>query len=368
MRPMTFRKHPVDLLFAVTYHKLQGVTLNKLVLTINKHPNPLLRLVLSSLYVGISRVHKLSEVRVLPYNDEDVNYLMKLKFDDMLSDWISNYTDDGRWKYDGFKTFEQKMMEKTQIDLGLVDNLRWLTKQECHNYLNKLDIIATGSTADDLRSALKDSYSHGRALLNAANGRLLHRQRIGLYKQLKKLGDYNKLSSSRLRSYAKRIGIKCCRMRKRTIISALLKFENAHKTEIGNVSISINKRNQCRADYVGQMAKRVRKTRRLNVSTKPVNVEPNICYSQPQRSLTQEYKGLKNNGNTCYFNSVIQCLLHCPLTKKAIENVPPHTLSNEVLRELRTLFMKMTNDDALTFLSPIQCFNAVMRTSECTSV
>ena len=28
IRPMVFRKHPVDLLFAVTYYKLQGVTLN----------------------------------------------------------------------------------------------------------------------------------------------------------------------------------------------------------------------------------------------------------------------------------------------------------------------------------------------------
>ena len=31
-----FRKYPVDLLFAVTYHKLQGVTLDKLILSINQ--------------------------------------------------------------------------------------------------------------------------------------------------------------------------------------------------------------------------------------------------------------------------------------------------------------------------------------------
>ena len=231
---MTFRKHHVDLLFAVTYHKLQGVTLDKLVLTINKHPNRLLRLVLSSLYVGISRVHNLSEVRVLPYNDQDVDYLANLKFDDLLSAWISNYTNDGRWKYDGFKTFERQMLENTQLDLGLVDNLLLLTIQECRNYLSKLDIIATGTKVDDLRSALKDSYSRGRELLNARNGRLLLRQRILLYKKLKKLGDFKKLSASRLRSYAKRLGIpKCTRMRKQTIISASFNFESTHKKEIG---------------------------------------------------------------------------------------------------------------------------------------
>ena len=95
-RPLVFRKHPVDLLFAVTYHKLQGLTLDKLILTINKHPNPFLRLVLSSLYVGISRVHNLSEVRVLPYTDEDVDYLVRMKFDDLLPAWIKNYTNEGR--------------------------------------------------------------------------------------------------------------------------------------------------------------------------------------------------------------------------------------------------------------------------------
>ena len=49
LRAINFRKHPVDLLFAVTYHKLQGLTLEKLILSINKQPNHLLRLALSSL-------------------------------------------------------------------------------------------------------------------------------------------------------------------------------------------------------------------------------------------------------------------------------------------------------------------------------
>ena len=194
----------------MTYHKLQGLTLDKLILTINKHPNPFLRLVLSSLCVGISGVHNLNEVRVHPYTDEDVDYLVKMKFDDLLHAWINNYTNEGRWKYDGFKTFERKMLEKTQLELAMVDNLRLLTIEECRNYLTKLDILATGSKVNDLRSALKDSYSHGRDLLNTGRCRLLHRQRITLYKQLKKLGDYNKLSVSRLRYYAKRLGIPKC--------------------------------------------------------------------------------------------------------------------------------------------------------------
>ena len=74
------------------------------------------------------------------------------------------------------------------------------------------------------------------------------------------------------------------------------------------------------------------------------------------------WQGLENLGNTCYFNSVVQVLLHCPLARQAIENAP-HSI--HVLRELRTLFTRMTNDDASTFISPSECFDAVMNSPQC---
>ena len=64
---INYREHPIDLLFAVTYHKLQGLTLSALVLSLNTHPNPKLRITIPSLYVGLSRVHNFDEVRVLPF-------------------------------------------------------------------------------------------------------------------------------------------------------------------------------------------------------------------------------------------------------------------------------------------------------------
>ena len=300
----------------------------------------------------------MSEVRVLPYNDEDVDYLANLKFDDLLSAWISNYTDDGRWKHDGFKTFEQQMLEKTQLDLGLFDNLRLLTIEECRTYLSKLDIIATGTKVADLRSALKENYSRGRDLLNAGNGRLLLRQRVLLYKQLKKLGDFKKLSASRLRTYAKRLGIpKCSRMRKQTIISALLEFANTHRKQIGSAT------NTHDNDFMAAR-KRLRKRRRLNVRIASLAGEP---ISLPLNKLPQELKplpckGLLNLGNTCYFNSVVQLLLHCPPVRLAIDTAPQ---SIPTLRELRTLFMRMMSNDDVTFISPSECFDAIMKTRRC---
>ena len=64
---INYREHPVDLLFAVTYHKLQGLTLKALVLSLNTHPTYKLRITIPSLYVGLSRVHNIDEIRVLPF-------------------------------------------------------------------------------------------------------------------------------------------------------------------------------------------------------------------------------------------------------------------------------------------------------------
>ena len=218
--------------------------------------------------MGLSRVHSLSEIRVLPYTPEDVDYLVTLKFDDLLTAWMNNYTIDGRWKYDGFKSFERKILENTKLDLGLIDDLALLTISECKDYLSKLDIIATGTKVTDLRSALSESYSHGRDLLNADDGTLLVRKRISLYKQLKKHGDYRKLSLARLRYYAKRLGISNCqKMRKNTIVSALKKFETIHSAEIFSGT-------NTQIHHVGSLWKKLRKERQRDFRSKPVEAKP----------------------------------------------------------------------------------------------
>ena len=225
---INFRMHAIELLFAVTYHKLQGVTLDKLILAINKHPNPRLRLLLSSLYVGISRVHDLDEVRILPINDEDAQYLMSLKHDELLSAWINNYTKDGFWQFDGFREFEKKMLEQAKLDLGLYNDLSDLTINVCKNYLSKLDLISTGSSVAELRSELQESHIEGQALLQANGGRLLRAKRYALFKQFKKLGDCKKIHVTRLRSYAKRLGIvNAGTLKKNCLIKALFDIETS---------------------------------------------------------------------------------------------------------------------------------------------
>ena len=67
-------------------------------------------------------------------------------------------------------------------------------------------------------------------------------------------------------------------------------------------------------------------------------IVPNIVYRPLdlgiQESDTVFLKGLKNLRNTCYFNSIIQCLLHCPILKEAIETTPREALTADVAKNL----------------------------------
>ena len=58
-------------------------------------------------------------------------------------------------------------------------------------------------------------------------------------------------------------------------------------------------------------------------------------------------------------------MLHCPPVRRAIETAPQ---SIRALRELRILFMRMTNDDFQTFISPDECFNAVKNAPQCRAI
>ena len=156
-------------------------------------------------------------------------------------------------------------------------------------------------------------------------------------------------------------------MQKNTIISALKKIEAIHCAEMFHSSISHI------AEYVSN---HLQQNDELNAFTKPVDAKPDsrkrrktnppyVCANSLPLSLQTRYKGLRNPGNRCYFNAVIQCLLYCPLARQSIETLPERAFSIHVLRELRILFNRMCNNDALTYVSPVDCFKAAINTPEC---
>ena len=348
MKNIRYRNHPADLLFAVTYHKLQGITLNKLILAINKHPNWRLRLSMSSLYVGLSRVHKLEQLRVLPYNSDDVDYLTRLSRDPLLADWINNYTKDGRWRHDGFANYEEDIKRQVKMELALLENLSELTIKECRTYISKLDIMTSCTKVKELRNVLRPFYIEGRTLLEANNGWLLRKKRYTILQRLRRLGNRNIIRMTILRKICKQVGILgASRKSPGVLLRAIKEIEKSF-----NLS-TISKRKATPLDF-GPARKKLRKSIAVDTSR-----------HQAPHFPAPIFKGLVNPNNTCYFNSVVQCLLHSPVFRSAIDNVPEAALSITVLRELSILFTRMTEENPLLHISTSECFAAAANIPQC---
>ncbi|XP_053485173.1 uncharacterized protein si:ch211-212k18.13 isoform X1 [Ictalurus furcatus] len=72
-----------------------------------------------------------------------------------------------------------------------------------------------------------------------------------------------------------------------------------------------------------------------------------------KRSTGKRYNGLKNQGATCYLNSVLQCLYMTEDFRKEVENFrayPPNydESSTDLMLELQKLFAKIKDDDGTT--------------------
>ena len=117
--------------------------------------------------------------------------------------------------------------------------------------------------------------------------------------------------------------------------------------------------NPRQTDHLRRPKKKKQKTKKHGKS------EESMIFPQPLHSEPTSFHGLENLGQTCYFNSIVQCLFHCPLFREAIENIPHSVRSIPVLRELQRLFTRMARPTSSTHLSPSRCFSAAMKISQC---
>ena len=74
-----------ELAYAVTYHKVQGQTLSKVILDLNGINSSTLSL--PAFYVGLSRVRLGDNIRILPISAEIRKKLLNLKFGSILRHW-----------------------------------------------------------------------------------------------------------------------------------------------------------------------------------------------------------------------------------------------------------------------------------------
>jgi len=91
------QNHRVELGFVVTFHKIQGKTVNKIVLELNHRPfQP--QICFNSLLVAISRVTNRENLRILKARSAtSLQYLRALHPDPKLAIWLSGFDDAGNW-------------------------------------------------------------------------------------------------------------------------------------------------------------------------------------------------------------------------------------------------------------------------------
>ena len=224
-RSVTYLQHGCELLFAITYHKTQGATMDALVLSLCPYAGlskKILPLSITSLYVGASRVHNMKELRVLPLTADAIQNLKKLRRDPLLAQFFNNYDSNGCWKPDGFMEYQEAIFREAKSDLGLVDNLEDLIKDEVRIFYRRLDLIFDAKAdPTTLLEGLKECHNEGRNLLLANSSKVLNSKRRKLKTKMVKEG-LGTMQLARLRWFAKRLGIPGSRRASRTVLRKAL--------------------------------------------------------------------------------------------------------------------------------------------------
>ena len=92
-----YTTHDMNLGFAFTDYRIQGLTVEALIIMLNKqsavHDIP-------TIYVGFSRLQRLDDVLIWPlnlYNVSDIEHLVKLDHHPVIKLWKKGYDNDGNW-------------------------------------------------------------------------------------------------------------------------------------------------------------------------------------------------------------------------------------------------------------------------------
>jgi hypothetical protein len=93
LRKVGYHVFDFELAFAMTYHKIQGRTMDNVTLNLQEGGTP--RFDLSMVYVGLSRVRKSLDIRLLPLKDSDIASLVKLPQREELADWWQTFIASG---------------------------------------------------------------------------------------------------------------------------------------------------------------------------------------------------------------------------------------------------------------------------------
>ena len=138
-----YRGFQWTLAFAITFFKIQGLTLDRLVLFLTKcQSKRIMPVKASDIVVGFTRVKKGSHIRVWPHSPDGLRYLTKLPRRNNLSKWDGNYTKPlgGKWQYGGFNAVTVKEKKEAMALLLGIDHLGHVSNEHLKRLISVLGV------------------------------------------------------------------------------------------------------------------------------------------------------------------------------------------------------------------------------------
>lgn len=104
----TKKIHGYELGFAITFHKIQGQTCDKIIVDLKKRPfQP--QVSFATFYVAISRVQRSLDLRLLPLHqgEKNLNHLLSLKSPKELNRWLAGFNPtNGLWEVERIELYD----------------------------------------------------------------------------------------------------------------------------------------------------------------------------------------------------------------------------------------------------------------------
>jgi hypothetical protein len=150
--------HALEAGFAVTFEKLQGSTVKRLVLVLNKiSAYKLGTITLNKIYVAMSRVRNHTHMAVFPSSESDMLHLTKLTFSDGLKAWDNNYQD-GQWIKKNITYLPALLPALEKVKNG--GGLYRVSLKELRMLAKAVGLLFQNKSLSELRNSLKDVWNN----------------------------------------------------------------------------------------------------------------------------------------------------------------------------------------------------------------
>ena len=350
----------VVLKFALTIHGCQGQTLKRIILLLGRLPGMHVgKITLSLLYVALSRTKQLKHIKLYPCGSSKYlhimhfQHLVKLSMPETLKKWNRSYVNNS-WDRNILRKEHSAKVRKVEKELKKLGEkkLQGLKWEELRSFCKRMSYKTT--TKDNKKVLFVKIKTHmvkqhiwsGQIGVESKSIKRKRKKR----KREDKEVEVDLVTGKLITKFSKQS------KKKR-------KLQKMHKAKIDLKSKKVATAKKIKRKWV----KKSKVT--VEVKCKPKKKKQKkgvlIFSSSEDDDFPTTEKGLANAGNTCYINSIVQCLLHCKLFRDGIAIIPEFVLSNDVVRTLKKLFEKLTEYNVRRYIRPNAFLNAVKDIQAC---